>query len=145
MNDRRIRVLQVIKSLGRGGAETLLVETLKLHDRDKFDFHYIYFLPWKNQLVDGLIANGGKVSCFPANNNIQLLLKVRKLVRYIRENEIDLIHAHLPWAGVVARLAGKMTGIPVIYTEHNKQERYHFATRLLNLTSMNLLSTVVEV
>jgi L-malate glycosyltransferase len=145
MSDQRIKVLQVIKSLGRGGAETLLVETLKLHDKENFDFHYIYFLPWKNQLVEGLIQNGGKVSCFAANNNVQLLLKVRKLVRYIRENQIDLIHAHLPWAGVVARLAGKITGVPVIYTEHNKQERYHFATRLLNLASMNLLSTVVAV
>lgn len=145
MSKQRIKVLQVIKSLGRGGAETLLVETLKLHDKDNFDFHYIYFLPWKNQLVDGLVQNGGKVSCFAANNNIQLLLKVRRLVDYVRKHKIDLIHAHLPWAGVVARLAGKITGVPVIYTEHNKQERYHFATRLLNLSSMNFLSTVVAV
>lgn len=145
MSENRIRVLQIIKSLGRGGAETLLVETLKLHDQSTYEFHYIYFLPWKNQLVEDLEKAGGRVTCFAASNNIRLLLKVRDVVRYIREHNIHLIHAHLPWAGVVARLAGKMAHVPVLYTEHNKQERYHFATRVLNLTTMNMLSGVIAV
>ena len=53
----KIKVLHLIKSLGRGGAETLLVETLKKHDATAFEFHFIYFLPWKNQLVDDLKKN----------------------------------------------------------------------------------------
>ena len=39
----KIKVLHIIKSLGRGGAEMLLPETLKEHDQEKFEFHYIYF------------------------------------------------------------------------------------------------------
>ena len=50
-----IKVLHIIKSLGRGGAEMLLPETLKIHDEEKFEFHTAYFLPWKDQAV-----------CFPA-------------------------------------------------------------------------------
>ena len=46
-----IPVLHIIKSLGRGGAEMLLPETLRQHDKQKYDFHYMYFLPWKNQMV----------------------------------------------------------------------------------------------
>ena len=41
-----VQVLHIIKSLGRGGAETLLPETLAKHDQERFQFHYIYFLPW---------------------------------------------------------------------------------------------------
>jgi glycosyltransferase involved in cell wall biosynthesis len=67
------------------------------------------------------------------------------VARYIRENKIQLVHAHLPWAGVVARIVGKLTGVTVIYSEHNKQERYHGLTRWMNLATMNWLRTVVPV
>lgn len=140
-----MQTLQIIKSLGRGGAETLLAETLKVHNQKQFEFHYIYFLPWKNQLVESLLSNGGKVTCIEASNNIQLLLKVRAVIRYVKAHNIKLIHAHLPWAGIVARIAGALTNVPVIYTEHNKQERYHFATRWMNLATLNALTMLVAV
>ncbi len=54
----------------------------------------------------------------------------------VREWRADVIHCHLPIAGVVGRVVGKMTGIPVVYTEHNTQERYHFLTRKLNLATL---------
>jgi glycosyltransferase involved in cell wall biosynthesis len=140
-----MNILHIIKSLGRGGAEMLLPETLKLHDRQHFNFHYIYFLPWKDQMVASLEQEGGKVVCFAANNNIQLILKVNAVARYVRDHKIELIHAHLPWAGILARIVGRITGVPVIYTEHNKQERYHWSTRAMNLLTMNWLTTVVAV
>lgn len=141
----KIKVLHIIKSLGRGGAEMLLPETLKLHDQSKFEFHYIYFLPWKDQLVEALRSNGGQVTCLAANNNLQLMMQLQNVVKYIREHNIQLIHAHLPWAGVIARRAGKRTRIPVLYTEHNKQERYHLATRWMNLFTMNDLAAIIAV
>lgn len=128
----KIKILHIIKSLGRGGAEMLLPETLKLHNQDQFEFHYIYFLPWKNQLVDEIEKAGGKVICLSAKNNIQLLLQFPKIIKYCKENNIQVIHAHLPWAGFVSRLVHKITKIPVLYTEHNLQERYHFITKTIN-------------
>ncbi len=141
----KVRILHLIKSLGRGGAEMLLPETLKLHNQSAFEFHYAYFLPWKNQMVESLGVNGGRVICFNASNNVALMMKVREVVRYVREHDIQLIHAHLPWAGILARLVGKICGIPVLYTEHNKQERYHFGTRMMNLITMDYLTMVIAV
>lgn len=141
----KIKILHIIKSLGRGGAETLLPETLKLHDLSGFEFHYIYFLPWKDQMVESIRAHGGKVVCFHANNNIQLIAKFGALRKYVRQEKIQLIHAHLPWAGILARIVGRMCDIPVIYTEHNKQERYHMGTRTMNLLTMDLLTEVIAV
>lgn len=142
---RKIKVLHLIKSLGRGGAETLLPETLQLHDKSKFEFYYGYFLPWKNQMVESIRASGSTVVCFAARNNIQLVLHTRVVAKYAQQNKIDVIHAHLPWAGIVARLVGKLTGIPVLYTEHNKQERYHFLTRMANLLTLNMTRAVIAV
>ena len=141
----KIKVLHIIKSLGRGGAEMLLPETLQLHDRNNFEFHYAYFLPWKNQMVESIQHHGGRVTCFHANNNFQLVTKVWTVARYVRKNKIQVIHAHLPWAGILARAVGKITGVPVIYSEHNKQERYHLGTRLMNLVTMDLLTLVLAV
>ena len=140
-----IRILHLIKSLGRGGAETLLPETLKVHDKNNFVFYCIYFLPWKNQLVEEIKAAGGMVQNFPAANNISILLQAFKISRFIKDNKIQLIHCHLPWAGFVGRIVHLISGIPVVYTEHNKQERYQYLTRLFNKFSFNLQSTSIAV
>lgn len=142
---KKIKVLHVIKSLGRGGAEMLLPETLAVHDKAKFEFHYIYFLPWKNQMVKAIQENDGIVSCLPAKNNLQIILSVFKLVSYIKKNKIQIIHCHLPWAGIAGRLAGSVSRVPVIYTEHNKWERYHKLTYALNKISFGLQQLVIAV
>lgn len=115
----------------------LLPETLKLHNQEKFEFHYIYFLAWKNQMVEAIEDAGGRVTCFEAKDNIRLLLQYKRIISYCKEHNIDLIHCHLPWAGFVGRLIHKKTGIPVVYTEHNMQERYHIATKSINKISFN--------
>lgn len=141
----KIRVLHIIKSLGRGGAEMLLQETLKQHNRDRFEFHFIYFLPWKNQMVAGLEAAGGIVKNFPASNNVKIALQTKNIIRYIKENKIDMLHCHLPWAGFVGRFIYMRTHIPVIYTEHNKQERYHWITKTINKLTFNKQTKVIAV
>ena len=69
----------------------LLPETLKEHHQDQFEFHYIYFLPWKNQMVGAIEIAGGKVSCFSAKNNLQLLVHYSNIIQYCKENQIQLI------------------------------------------------------
>ncbi len=141
----KIKILHIIKSLGRGGAEMLLPETLKIHDSSRFVFHYIYFLPWKDQMVSSIEATGGKVTCFPASNNIKILLQYSGVIEYCKKHQIDLIHCHLPWSGFLGRIIHFKTKLPVVYTEHNIQERYHFATKWLNEISFNFQSLALGV
>jgi glycosyltransferase involved in cell wall biosynthesis len=140
-----VRILHVIKSLGRGGAEMLLPETLSKHDKKKYEFHYIYFLPWKYQMVEAIEKEGGKVSCFPAANNLKIIFQARKISAYVKKHKIQLIHCHLPWAGIVGRIVGKLTGVPVVYTEHNTWERYHMLTYYLNKVSFVNQERVIAV
>jgi glycosyltransferase involved in cell wall biosynthesis len=141
----KIKVLHIIKSLGRGGAEMLLPETLKLHDHEQFEFHYIYFLPWKDQLVESLRQAGGVVHCFSASNNLLILWQFRKVLRYVRKHQIDMIHCHLPWAGFLGRIVHRLSKIPMLYSEHNKQERYHGITFFLNKITFNWQTLVIAV
>jgi L-malate glycosyltransferase len=141
----KIKILHIIKSLGRGGAEVLLPETLKLHDKTIFEFHYIYFLPWKDQMKTEIERSGGKVQCFNANNNLKLLSQVNEVIKYCKDNNIDKIHCHLPWSGFLGRIIHWKTEIPMIYTEHNVQERYHIITKLLNRLTFNFQSLALGV
>ena len=141
----KIQILHIVKSLGRGGAEMLLQETLKVHNREEFEFHFIYFLPWKNQMVEGLRSAGGKVTNFPAKNNLIIVWQLRKIINYIKKNNIDIVHCHLPWAGFAGRFVHKITGVPVIYSEHNMQDRYHFITGTINKLTFNWQTKVIAV
>jgi len=140
-----VHVFHLIKSLGRGGAEMLLPEGLRFADRDRFHYSYGYFLPWKDAMAPALRAQGVRVTCIPANDNVRILLAARRLAGMLRHWEVDVVHCHLPVAGVVGRIAGQMAGVPVVYTEHNKQERYHWVTRRLNLSTWRMQERVIAV
>jgi len=123
----------------------LLPETIRLHNKEQFQFHVIYFLPWKDQMVKDLEDAGAIVKCFSATNNIKILLQAKKVAHYVKEQKIDLIHCHLPWAGFLGRIVHRITGVPVIYTEHNKQERYHKLTKWINRFTFNWQSAAIAV
>ena len=139
------RVFHLIKSLGRGGAEVLLAEGLTVADRDRFAYGYGYFLPWKDAIVPELDAQGAEVVCFEAKDNARILLAARRVAKHLRAWGADVVHAHLPVAGAVARLAGRLAGVPVVYTEHNLMERYHPLTRRLNLATWGQQAQAIAV
>jgi glycosyltransferase involved in cell wall biosynthesis len=96
-------------------------------------------------MVDGLAEAGGMVENVSAKNNIAILFRIPALIRYVRKHQIQVIHCHLPWAGIAGRIIHKMTGVPVLYTEHNIQERYHFLTRFMNRFTFNWQSKAIAV
>lgn len=139
---RPVKVCHLIKGLGRGGAEQLLPQVIACGH----GAHAVgYFLPWKDALVPTLRGAGVPVRCFGSRNPARMLLAARAVAGWLREERADLVHCHLPLAGVVGRLAGRMAGVPVVYTEHNLQPRYHPATRRANAWTWRLQRAVVAV
>lgn len=59
------------------------------------------------------------------SGNLGLFFQVNKVRSFAKELGIDIIHAHLPWAGIMARFVGNKLNIPIVYTEHNTWERYN--------------------
>ena len=126
-----MKVLHVIKGIGRGGAERLLVSNIRRHAA-KFSFEVVYFLPHKDHLRADLERLGCRVTVLPATGFLGMLLRLPQLIRLLRDHRIDLMHAHLPMSGILAALASRLTGIPVVYSEHNLFSRYHPLTRWLS-------------
>ncbi|MEZ4322101.1 MAG: glycosyltransferase [Myxococcota bacterium] len=138
-----MRVYHLIKGLGRGGAEMLLPEGLRESDRERFQYRVGYFLPHKNALVPNLEAINVPVDCFDATANTRILSRIPRLAGVLKAWNADVLHCHLPIAGVAGRLAGRVAGVPVVYTEHNIQERYHPLTGAVNRRTWRLQSRVV--
>lgn len=129
MSDRAV-VLMLVKGLGIGGAEKLLSEGARFWDRDRFEYHVAYVLPWKDQLVSDLEDLDVPVHLLSGSGRTSPALPWR-LRRLARGLGADLVHAHLPYTGILARIATP-AAVPVVYTEHNVADSYRFPTRLAN-------------
>jgi glycosyltransferase involved in cell wall biosynthesis len=124
-------VLVLIKGLGRGGAEQLLVSGAPYLDRERFRYRFAYLLPEKDSLVPELRRAGLPVDCLDGAGGPGWVGRLREL---LRRERVGLVHAHSPVAAAAARVvAGRHTR--VVYTEHNVWSRYHRATRAANLTT----------
>jgi len=123
------RILLLIKGLGRGGAEQLLVGSIRHANRTNFDYEVAYLLPWKDDLVDELAALSVQTHCLDGARSLTWVGRLRKL---IRSRQIDLVHVHSPYPAVAARLLVP-DSVPVVYTEHNVWPRYRVPTYWTNL------------
>ncbi len=139
-----MHVCQLIKGLGRGGAESLLPQVIR-HRGPGVSHAVGYFLPWKDALVEEVRSAGAAVRLFVAGNPAVMLARTGAVAAWLRRERADLLHCHLPLAGVVGRLAGWLAGVPVVYTEHNLQRRYHPATRIANRLTWRLQRAAVAV
>ncbi len=137
----RARVLVLIKGLGIGGAERLIAEGASHWDREHFDYRVAYFLPWKDQLVEEIVGHGITVDCLGSERGLgpTAYLRLRSLVS---DWDPALIHAHLPSAGILARLVANR---PVIYTEHNIATSYRQPTRSVNRLTYARNTAVIAV
>lgn len=131
----RTRVLWLIKGLGPGGAERLLVSTARVSDRDRIAYETAYVLAWKDHLVDDLTAAGVRVRPLGVQRAADLRWLWR-LWRLLRTGRFEVVHGHSPMATAVARLL--VRALPrdrrpaVVSTEHNVWTSYRLPTRLLN-------------
>jgi len=124
-------IVILIKGLGRGGAEQLLVSAARHLNTSRFGYRIAYLLPWKDALVNDLNDAGVRTVCLGGSDGFGWVGRLRELV--IADN-IDLVHSHSPYAAVGARLAFRGPRRPrQVYTEHNLWSRYHAATYWANL------------
>jgi glycosyltransferase involved in cell wall biosynthesis len=140
-----VRILWLIKGLGPGGAERLLVDMARHVDRNRFAVSCAYVLPWKDQLVGELEAEGVAVTCL-GHGRARGPTWVRRLRGEVRVEGIDLVHAHLPATAIGARLGLRGRGRPaIVTTEHNTWERYRPLTRRLNAWTFGMQDAAIAV
>lgn len=127
-------MLWVVKGLGPGGAERLLVEVAQAGAFEPGSIECAYVVPWKDHLAEELEGLGVITHCLSRwRSDPRWPAALRRL---IHERNYDVIHVHAPLPGAVARMA--IRSMPaasrpeVVTTEHNAWATYHPLTRWLN-------------
>jgi glycosyltransferase involved in cell wall biosynthesis len=118
-----IRVLALIKGLGRGGAERLVVDLVRSAERACTEYEVAYVLPAKSALVPDLDV---PVHCLGEGRAPWPVA----LAALIRRRRFEVVHLHSPSLAPATRVPNR--GPVHVYTEHNVWDRYHPLTRIGN-------------
>lgn len=142
---RQLRILELIKSLDIGGAETLLAERLRLVDRERFDWRVAYLDPNRNALVQDISGLALPVTCLDSRTFLDWSWMIR-LRRILRSEDVDIVHVHSPLmaAGVRAAVRSLGKGRPgLVTTEHSF--RHHSLTQVLDAATVPMDDRVIAV
>jgi glycosyltransferase involved in cell wall biosynthesis len=139
----RIRVLSMLNKLYRGGHENRLLTMARLINKSEFDHRVMTVTSdslrnEEEQKAAGSLRpefaeHGILVTDFgiPESNSpsngmtrswraaMNLRRTVRRLVKYIREHQIDVIDAHHTTAMIAARAASAITGVPLFHSSYH--------------------------
>lgn len=125
-----MKIHMTIKGLGLGGAERHVADSAIELKRRGHDVSVSYLLPHKDALVPEIASDGIRVDCIGRAGIGGSLSSLFRLASLLRELHPDVVHAHLPVAGMIARCA-KLTGkFRLVYTEHNLFRRLHPVTKI---------------
>ena len=106
------KVLIIIGKLYIGGAERVARDIGVFADRDRFEIHYLVFESDIGPYEPDVEAAGCRVIHMdsPSQGYGRYF---RALIRLIRTEKYDVIHAHTMFSSGWAMLAGKLCGVPV--------------------------------
>ena len=143
-----LRVLHVIKCLGYGGAERLVVDMVAATNRSRFSIEVAYVLREQDALVPAIRAGGTPVHPLGAAHNADLrwMLALRRL---LMAGRYDVVHFHLPYAAAFGQLV--VASIPrhsrpgLVYTEHSLWGHAKLLNRVLLRGSMGSRERLVAV
>lgn len=124
----RIRIVHVLDSLNTGGTELNAVRTAERLDRDRFDVQFLCLQPDGplRQRLDaaGIPVTGIHLTTFLGPALLRRVLDVRALVR---TQGVDVVHAHDPYANVIAAPAVRLAGRGAVITSHRWWRDVHSA------------------
>ncbi len=113
-------ILQVIRDLGLGGAQTYLLKLAKgLIARG----HRVIIASSGGEMVDDFINAGIMVKIVPTAG-LKYLTAQKLLAEIIRQEKVDVINAHHWTAGAASYLAARQTNIRYLLTVHGPREAW---------------------
>ena len=138
----KIRVAHIITRLCRGGAQENTFQTVRLHNRERFEVDLIAGTNSgeEGSLEDEVSAAGIDILRAPNLMRDVALLKefkaLSELTRLLQEGNYDIVHTHTSKAGFLGRLVARRVGVPIIvHTPHGNIFDGYFSrnkTKLFN-------------
>ncbi|MDV2502401.1 MAG: glycosyltransferase [bacterium] len=109
-----MKIVHLIESLGRGGAERRLVTDIALMDRSRFRSVVVHLFP-PDSLKEELEALDVPVVSLGLTSGKEALRHgIPRLVALLKEHHPVILQSHLFWADILARIAGRWAHVPFI-------------------------------
>lgn len=112
------RVLWLIDSLTMGGAESLALEFASVSRSAGIELHVCCLGTIEGNRMESELRDRGVPCTNLGARNLRDLAAFRSLLRLLRRDRPDLIHAHLRYASIWGALASRIEGVPMIATLH---------------------------
>jgi glycosyltransferase involved in cell wall biosynthesis len=137
---RKIRVLETIRQGQIGGGETHVLDLVQALDKSRFEPVVLSFTA--GPMIDRLMAMGVQTHVIETVRpfNVTKWGAVRRL---LRDEKIDLVHAHGTRAHSNTLWAARRLGLPIVYTVHGwsfHPDQAPLARRTCQLTEKLLMS-----
>ncbi|MBU2501072.1 glycosyltransferase, partial [bacterium] len=112
--------VHVIGSLQTGGAEKMVVNFLQAADKTRFR-HTVLCLSHAGEMAPEVEACGVEVKVHRMRFR-RFWRDIEALASWFRQENVAVVHSHMYYATVWARVAGLRAGVPVLVTtEHGKE------------------------
>jgi glycosyltransferase EpsF len=105
------RVLHIVSSMDRGGAETLIMNIYRNLDREKIQFDFITHTSKKGDFDDEIISLGGKIFRISSLGELGPVRYLKELKNIMSTNNYIAIHSHTDYQSGFPALAAKICGI----------------------------------
>ena len=115
---QRVRLLEVMGNAIVGGMETSVLRLVERLPRERFEISVL--APFESRCTETLHALGADVIIVPMPEDT-VWSSVQQASALVRSSRIDVLHAHLGNAQVLAGLTGRLTDRPVLATVHGRQ------------------------
>ncbi|GGD40955.1 glycosyltransferase family 1 protein [Muriicola marianensis] len=118
------RILQVVGSMNRAGAETMVMNLYRAIDREKFQFDFIYFTKKECAFDKEIISLGGRIFHINEKDSKSPFLRTLQLYKIIKkEGPFHAVHCHQLFSNAFHLMAAYMAGIKMrIAHSHNTSD-----------------------
>jgi Glycosyltransferase Family 4 len=118
-----MRVAIVIDSLQTGGAQKLITAFVSQAAMYGIEPVVVNLRERSSPAICDAIENSGvKVFTLTAMSLFSIR-RLRWLIRFFKEQDIDIVHGHLLYANILSSVASRLAKIPVVCTLHSTHER----------------------
>ncbi len=115
-----IRVLHILHSMNRGGAENAIMNYYRNVDRNLVQFDFLLTAPDKCDFEDEIISLGGNVYRVPLLSMTNPIPYYKGVKKFFQEHSYKIVHSHTSSKSAIPLGIAKNAGIPVrISHSHN--------------------------
>lgn len=117
---KKINILQLVTGLGMGGAEKVVLDLAKYTSTKDFNT-YVISLSQRDELLQEFLENNINTTVLGKTNSFKdMISMVKEINKFIKDNNIQIIHAHMAHSIIIASIVKIFNpSIKIVFTSHN--------------------------